>query len=212
LDIGTPIRIDLSFYLSGASFINTEEKILAAAVKLMGERGFKSVAIKDIAEESGFSEMTVFRHFKTKVGVLEAAINTHSYVLPMKKLFSERIVWDLAEDLSLISFEYQKLMQKNKSIFLIALEERNSMPHLLKQFKERPRELKKYLMEYFREMQQRCKMLDVEIESVAVAFIHMNFGQFLSTLIESDYMININDEDFIKQAVQIFVRGLENQH
>lgn len=187
--------------------INTEEKILSAAIELMGEKGYKSITIKDIAMESGFSEMTVFRHFETKVGVLEAAIKKYSRVLPIKKLFSDEILWQIEEDLFRVAVEYQKVMQKNKTILLLALEERHSMPHLLEQIAERPFELKKYLMDYFQQMQIRGKICDTDTEAVAVAFIHMNFGLFFSTLVHGNYMVSLSDEEFIRQTVQIFIRA-----
>lgn len=44
----------------------TEQKILDAALKIFAARGYSSATTKSIAEESGFSEFTLFRTFKTK--------------------------------------------------------------------------------------------------------------------------------------------------
>ncbi|WP_131824686.1 TetR/AcrR family transcriptional regulator, partial [Bacillus paralicheniformis] len=48
----------------------TNERIISAALDLMQKYGFKSVTVKDIALHSGVSEMTVYRHFNTKLGLL----------------------------------------------------------------------------------------------------------------------------------------------
>ncbi|UUZ83734.1 TetR/AcrR family transcriptional regulator [Paenibacillus sp. P26] len=55
-----------------ANDVGTADRILRATLQLMQERGFKSVTVKDIAQASEVSEMTVFRHFESKRGVLEA--------------------------------------------------------------------------------------------------------------------------------------------
>lgn len=44
----------------------TEQKILAAALKVFAARGYSASTTKSIAKESGLSEFTLFRKFKTK--------------------------------------------------------------------------------------------------------------------------------------------------
>jgi AcrR family transcriptional regulator len=50
----------------------TGEAILAAAAGLFGERGYKGTTTRAIAERAGVNEVTIFRHFKNKQGVLIA--------------------------------------------------------------------------------------------------------------------------------------------
>lgn len=50
----------------------TGESILAAASELFGERGYKATTTRAIAERAGVNEVTVFRRFKNKQGVLRA--------------------------------------------------------------------------------------------------------------------------------------------
>lgn len=45
---------------------STEKRILDAALKVFGEKGYKGVTTKDIASKSGFDESTLFRNFGTK--------------------------------------------------------------------------------------------------------------------------------------------------
>ena len=50
----------------------TYNEILAAAAELFGERGYKGTTTRAIAERAGVNEVTVFRRFKNKRGVLQA--------------------------------------------------------------------------------------------------------------------------------------------
>jgi AcrR family transcriptional regulator len=48
------------------------DDILAAAAGLLAERGYKGTTTRAIAERAGVNEVTVFRQFKNKAGVLVA--------------------------------------------------------------------------------------------------------------------------------------------
>ena len=50
----------------------TANEILAAAAELFGQRGYKGTTTRAIAERAGVNEVTVFRRFKNKQGVLQA--------------------------------------------------------------------------------------------------------------------------------------------
>lgn len=49
----------------------TREKILSAARQLMAQKGYKGATTRKISELAGVNEVTIFRHFKTKVAILE---------------------------------------------------------------------------------------------------------------------------------------------
>ena len=49
----------------------TEEKILDAALKIFARKGYDAATTRAIAEESGFTEMTLFRKFGTKKNLFE---------------------------------------------------------------------------------------------------------------------------------------------
>lgn len=52
----------------------TKQKILDAALTVFAREGYKSATTRSIAEESGFTEMTLFRKFDTKENLFDAAI------------------------------------------------------------------------------------------------------------------------------------------
>ncbi len=52
----------------------TEQKILDAALKVFSQKGFKGATTKIIAQESGFSELTLFRKFETKENLFNSVL------------------------------------------------------------------------------------------------------------------------------------------
>jgi len=55
-----------------AAAADTTERILAAAAELFAERGYAGTATRAIAERASVNEVTLFRKFKNKRGLLEA--------------------------------------------------------------------------------------------------------------------------------------------
>lgn len=80
---------------SSSSKLGSSDKLLLAALHLIAEKGYNGVTTLEIATAAGLSEKTLFRHFGTKQKLLEAAFDRYHYAEEMKKLFAEKLVWDL---------------------------------------------------------------------------------------------------------------------
>lgn len=52
----------------------TRRSILDAAAELIGERGYRATTTRAIAERAGVNEVTIFRQFGTKKGLLQALV------------------------------------------------------------------------------------------------------------------------------------------
>ena len=68
----------------------TEEKIINAALKVFSEKGYVGATTMNIAEESGFSEKTLFRKFKTKENLFNMTIIQKG--IEMGKFFQESVL------------------------------------------------------------------------------------------------------------------------
>lgn len=55
----------------------TKRKILDAALKIFAKEGYHSATTRNIANESGFSEITLFRKFETKENLFLEAMNVN---------------------------------------------------------------------------------------------------------------------------------------
>lgn len=144
----------------------------------MQKYGFKSVTIKDIALHSGVSEMTVYRHFKTKLGLLEAAVQQFSYIPAFQRVFENDITWNLEKDLTLIAESYLLHMEKNKPLYLIAVQDGGRMTDLFGSLLKHMEELLCYLTDYFRTMQDKNLMKKGDADSQAFAFLSSLYGYF----------------------------------
>lgn len=188
--------------------LSTSERILQSALQLMKDKGFQLVTIKEIADAANVSEMTVFRHFETKKGVLEAAVERNTIIPSFQETLEKDIAWDLEHDLLLFAQLYLSLMERNESICLLAVQERTTMPELIDLISNNTEHLKDFITKYFNKMQEEGKMIEVDSYTQAAIFIATLFSYFISTALWQDKFMNISKEEFIKNSVQSFCHGM----
>jgi len=190
---------------------HTSDKILQAALALMQNKGFQAVSVKEIAQHAEVSEMTVFRHFKTKMGVFELAVEKFSYIPSFKDIFAKQIVWDLEADLTLIAKSYLDSMNRNKAIFLIAIQERSDFPELQQVIAKNTMKLKDLIIAYFTSMQERNQMKETNVEVQAMIFLTTLYGYFSSTSLWEDHFLHEWEEPFFIHTIQLFCEALKNK-
>ena len=73
-----------------------------------------------------------------------------------------------------------------------------------------PQVFKEVLIQYFLEMQKLDKIIQTDIESLAVAFLSMMFW-FLIFLKASfdNQLMTVSQKSYIKNSVAVFVKGIE---
>ncbi|MBR1220652.1 TetR/AcrR family transcriptional regulator [Bradyrhizobium sp. U87765 SZCCT0131] len=98
------------------------QKIIDSALKAFGKHGYSSASTEQIAERAGYSQATIFFHFKTKAGLLKACLEeartrawgslpdtAHLGVLDLVKRLDDRF-----EDPVIAAF-FSKLMIENRT-------------------------------------------------------------------------------------------------
>lgn len=187
--------------------VNNKDKLMRTAIDLMAEKGYQGVSTKEIASAAGVSEMTLFRNFGTKHHLLELAIDSFHYSGEMKELFSEKLVWELREDLLAISRSYHEIMNRNKKMVLIVLRSAE-LSDLRDMSHKHPQQLQEMLTAYFTEMRNRGKLKPTNPEAQAITFMWMNYGAFMSRLHNGDSITGVSHEEFVESSIHLFVEAL----
>ncbi|MDA2040672.1 TetR/AcrR family transcriptional regulator [Bacillus cereus] len=186
----------------------TAEKIIQAAIELVKEKGYTAATTKEIAMRAGVNEVTIFRNFKSKKGVIEAAVAEFSYVPHLKQFLQTEIVWELETDLKNLASHYHKFLDSIKDIIAIGIREAREFPELDEEISKIPKGLKDELIIYFAKMQEQEKIIHTNIEAQVMNFIWINFGYFLSKLRFENRLMEIDDEKFIKNNIVLYARAL----
>ena len=184
---------------------DTVPRILRAARDLMSERGYEHVTVKEIAQVAGVSEMTVFRKFDTKIGILKALIAEYSYMPYFEHFFDTQLSGDLAQDLTDIAENYLYFMTKNQAIFLISIQERGHLPELQDEVSQQhTQKLVRLLTNYFAKQQAQGNIRLQAADVLAHQFLTTLFGFFVSTTLWDTRPTS----SFVASYIDTFVQGI----
>lgn len=190
----------------GQDELCTRDRILNEAIEIFAERGYKGTSIKAIAQKAEVSEMTIFRYFNTKTGIMNALLDAFSFKFPLENDVEKKIEWDLRQDLLLITKVYHEYVKKNEKVLIIKIKEGQRV--FGKSIFDSPDILRKFLEAYFEEMHLKGKIKKGDFKASANAFICLNFGYFCSGMMADTPFLDIDEDRFIQNCVDIFVDGL----
>src|SRR5690625_4984484 len=187
---------------------DTKDKIIRAAIDLVDEKGYKGATTRMIAEVAGVNEVTLFRQFGSKQGVLEAAIEKYSFFDEIDDVMNKQIQWNLDADLQMLSKAYQNIVGAKRGIILISLREEGRFPELDQAISKLPTSYRDTLVDYFKVMINRGKMAPIDARVAATHFIMINFGYFFLKERLSDGSAAISLDDFIENHITMFINSL----
>lgn len=191
---------------------DTKDRIIEAAIELANEQGFRGATTKKIAARAGVNEVTLFRHFGNKTGIVEAANKKYSFDEHLAVVFEKKIVWDVRKDLHMIVKAYQFLLEKKRHLILISLKEAGAFPEFDTVMAQTPLKYKEKLVDYFTEMVQREKLPKLDVEAVVNTFIYLNFGYFLLKSRLRPDAVEIAVNEFITKNIDPFIDAISSVH
>ncbi|RNB81986.1 TetR/AcrR family transcriptional regulator [Brevibacillus fluminis] len=112
----------------------TRQRIIAAAKQLMAEKGYKGATTRKIAELAGVNEVTVFRHFKNKEGLLDAALLEMTAIRDPLEAFVRDFSGSVEELLAAYARRYYEILVERKDSFIICMFEARDRPELAQLF------------------------------------------------------------------------------
>ena len=84
----------------------TKQRLLDATLKLISEKGYLGSTTREIAQEAGVTELTLFRHFGTKEKLFEALLRNHTFLPRLKELLPELDGLSYGDSLRLIATRF----------------------------------------------------------------------------------------------------------
>lgn len=188
-------------------FDETQMKILNSTMMLIMEKGYTATTTKDIAKKAGINECTIFRKFKGKKEIIVAAMSLPEWN-PCLKESDFKYTGELVEDLCSFAEVYSKKVTPKMVKISLGLRS----PDLYEITKDGIREIldtfKKVLVQYFTEMQKQNKIHTDDIESLAVAFLAINFGYVFFKASFGDELTELQTKEYIESSVRHFVNGI----
>lgn len=196
------------------------EVILATAVSLFSQRGFKGTTTKEIARAAGVSEAMVFRHFENKDALYEAILDTKGCQDGVRRFpweENETLKKAIAEkdDLAVfynIAFDALNKHQEDvafmRLLFYSALEEHELAERFFNEFIER---VYQFIGGYIAERQQDGAFREfnprIAVRSLLGMLIHHSLNNILWD--KRRLILDISNEEAAKNFAEILLGGIK---
>src|ERR1044071_5006147 len=190
-------------------------QILAIAVSLFSERGFRGTTTKEIAQAAGVSEAMVFRHFATKQE-LYAAILDHK-ACAGDKLEPEEMAADaiqrkddraVFEALALGALNHHEKDPDFQRLLLHSALEKHELAQMF--FDEFVSRVYEFLGSYIRERQREGALIEMDPAIVVRCFIGMVMHHSLNNNLwdPKRRLLNLSNESAAKYFTDILLNGI----
>lgn len=191
---------------------NTEKRIIEASFRVIECNGVSGATTRKIADEAGLSEVTLFRKFKSKDGILEAVKEyyTQYFIDIIEDAFSYEEDSSVEDYLEKIFLSLVNLPENDFNIIKFALEESHEVPEGEKVFKSIFKSIMDKLCGFF-----TLKIQQGEIRALNPKVIALNvFGIIFETtvlwrLYDLDSKENI--DQYFGDFLEILLKGISSE-
>ncbi|TLG77504.1 TetR/AcrR family transcriptional regulator [Culicoidibacter larvae] len=183
--------------------MTTKEKIVAATMQLLAQKGYKSTTTKEIASVAGVNEVTLFRNFGTKKNIVIHAIK---YVPKMRRLeeLATLFTGQLVQDLQTFMATYIQFLADDYTQVLMSIRDEEMYEELKPLLVDLPMQVKLSLVNYFNKMLRLNQIKAADYELIAVEMMVSCLGFVQADIYYGDSWIGIDRDTFIaKQVKQI---------
>ena len=189
----------------------TSQKIIDAAMSLVRDKGYVATTTKYIAREAGVNECTLFRKFRSKKDIVLSGMEQERWRGNLTPEAFRNIQWELAPDLEMFMTEYMNRITPDFVRLSIGLRAPQLYEEAAPLVMKVPQAFLSTLTEYFQEMERRGKLPHMDFECLALTIFSSTFGYtFLNTSF-GDQLFSVSREQYIRQSVQTFIQGIQNQ-
>jgi len=190
-------------------------QILAVAVSLFSQKGFRGTTTKEIATAAGVSEAMVFRHFATKQELYSAILDhkacasgrfdpAETAAAPMERKDDAAVF----ESLALGALDHHEKDPQFQRLLLYSALEKHELSQMF--FDQIVRHVYEFLGGYIRERQRDGAFIDIDPAVVVRCFIGMVMHHSLNNnLWDPDRrLLNISNESAAKHFTDILLKGI----
>jgi AcrR family transcriptional regulator len=123
------------FFKSAPTEVDTETKILTAALELFAQRGYGGTTTRDLSQAAGVAEGTLFRHFENKKAIL-VAVASQGWVEILTDLLTELSEMSSYKAVGQVMMRRMMNLRKNSAMMRVCFMEAQFHPELREQIQK----------------------------------------------------------------------------
>lgn len=189
----------------------TRKKILDCALILFSQKGYGATSVKEIASLAEVNEITVFRHFYTKEGLLEEIFKPYLNVSSIYEHLFGHPTYDLATDLAHIGHSLIDSILGNQIFMRFCILEVTFNSLIAQEVKQILNTYETYLTDYLNDLWKRGVVRQVQFELLSQMYLNL-VHQFAFSKLEqiNSFSVSSHEKDeFVETVVDLFVTRLQ---
>ncbi|OGW35089.1 MAG: hypothetical protein A2X58_09765 [Nitrospirae bacterium GWC2_56_14] len=194
---------------------DTKKRLLEATLKLISEKGYMGATTREIAQQAGVTELTLFRHFGSKEKLFKELLGSYTFLPRLKELIPELDGLSSREALELIATHFLLTLKERKAMVKIMYSEYTTYPENIREvYNKFILEMRTTMAAYFEGL-QRQGMLRKNISPAMTAkmFLWVLFSYFRSEeIMQSTGMKKSIMEKQVREMIDIFMSGTVNNN
>lgn len=187
----------------------TSQKIIDAAMILVRDRGYVATTTKEIAKAAGVNECTLFRKFKNKKDIVLQGVSQAQWWAGVTQDIFEQVTWDLQADLQMFMRAYIERMTPDFVNLSIGLRAPQLYEETAPLIMKVPQAFLTSFTDYLNQMYEKGKIPEADFEALSMTVFSATFGYTFLSASFGDQLSEVKKEDYIRQSVQMFIKGLE---
>jgi AcrR family transcriptional regulator len=187
----------------------TKDKIIDAALVLVSEKGYLGATTREIAQQAGVTELTLFRHFGSKERLFESLLGRSMFLPALRELLPRLEALPYEEALRTIAERFLTSLKERKPMVRIMHSEINRYPgKVQKIYGQLIDETRETMASYFASLQKDGRLRTFPTDMAAQAFLGMLFSYFRTEeiVLGNDITKRKMGRD-VKCFIDLFVHG-----
>jgi AcrR family transcriptional regulator len=193
--------------------IDTKKRLLEATLKLTSEKGYMGATTREIAQQAGVTELTLFRHFGSKEKLFKELLGSYTFLPKLKELLPELDGLSSREALELIATHFLLTLKERKAMVKIMYSEYTTYPENIREvYNKFILEMRTTLAAYFEGLQKQGMLRkNISPAMTAKMFLWILFSYFRSEeIMQSTGMKKAAMERQVREMIDIFMSGTVN--
>lgn len=181
--------------------LETRNKILKIALKLFSEQGYYVTTTKQIAQEAGINEITLFRHFGTKENLFQETTLNYVKDINIKNEIDRLKKEDFKESILEIAKGYLEFCFKNEKLYRIQMRLTDDEKDFVKL--KLSREYVHVLESYFEELLDKG-VVDGDPYLMSITLINSILGSFTVYVLSDNTFMKVPIEEIVEEQARQF--------
>ena len=189
---------------------DTRARLIDTALALFARSGYAKTTTRAIADEAGVNEVTLFRHFGSKKGLLTACVETFN-AQGFAATFEREISGDYAADVLLMARLLARSMAENFTFMRLMMCELAQFPEMREIALAGGRGNATLIADYFRrQIAAGVIRADFDPATLAHAFDTLfSTHIFYQNMFDDSLMPDVPDDALIRQLADLFITGTQ---